>query len=61
MRGTSRAGSGEMSRGSDVAEGALPLRAILFEMMAGSTLEVPMVVEGSWMGRGLLLKGSCSL
>jgi len=47
MRGMSRAGSGEMFRGNDVTEGTLPLETILFEMMAGSTLETPMVVKES--------------
>jgi len=44
-----------------VAEGALPQRAVLFEMTAGSTLETPVVVKGSRMGRGLSSKGSSSI
>jgi len=57
----SRAGSGEMSRGCDVAEGTLPQWTVLLEMMAGSTLETPVVVEGARMGRGLSSKGSSSI
>jgi len=57
--GTSRAGSGEMSRGSEVAEWALPFGTVLFKVMVGATLEAPMVVESPWMGRGLSSKGSC--
>jgi len=57
----SRAGSGEMSRGYDVAERTLPQWTVLFEMMAGSTLETPMVVEDAWMGRGLSSKRSGSI
>jgi len=57
----SRAGSGEMSRGCDVAEGALPQGTVLFEMTAGSTLETPVVVEDPRMGWGLSSKGSSSI
>jgi len=42
-----RTGSGEMSRGSDVAEGTLPLRTVLFKVVVGSTLEATPVVKGS--------------
>jgi len=58
MKGVGRAGSGEMSRGRDAAEGTFSLRTVLFEMTAGSTLETLMVVEGSRVGRGLSSKGS---
>jgi len=61
MKGASRAGSGEMSRGRDVAEGTLPQWTVLFEMMAGSTLETLVVVEDARMGRGLSSKGSSSV
>ena len=44
-----------MSRGRDVAEGT---ETILFKVAAGSTLEALMVVEESWMKRGLSWKGS---
>ena len=37
----------EMSRGSDVAESALPLGTVLFKVMAGSTLEATPVVNGA--------------
>jgi len=56
----SRAGSGEMSRGRDVAEGTLPQQTVLFEMTAGSTLETPVMVKGSGMGWGLSSKRSSS-
>jgi len=48
VAGTCRAGSGEVSWSSDVAEGTLPLGTILFKVMAGSTLEATPVVKGSW-------------
>jgi len=35
-----------MSRGSDVGEGALPQRTVLFKVAAGSTLKAAPVVEG---------------
>jgi len=50
-----------MSRGRDVAEGTLPQGTILFEMAAGSTLETPMVVEDSRVGRSLSSDGSSSV
>ena len=59
-KGASRAGSGEMSRGCDVAEGTLPQQAVLFEMTAGFTLETPVVIEDARMGRGLSPKRSSS-
>jgi len=59
--GASRAGSGEMSRGCDVAEGTLPQWTILFEMTAGSTLETSVVIEDARMGRGLSPNGSSSI
>jgi len=61
MKGASRASRGEMSRGRDVAEGTLPEGTILFEMMAGSTLETPVVSKGPMVGRGLLSEGSSSV
>jgi len=57
----SRAGSGEMSRGCDVAEGTFPQRTVLFEMTAGSTLETPVVVEDPGMGWSLSSEGSSSV
>jgi len=57
----SRAGSGEMSRGCDVAEGTLPQWTVLFEMTAESTLETLVVVENAGVGRGLSLKRSSSV
>jgi len=60
-KGASRAGSGEMSRGSDVAEGALPRGTVLFKVMAGSTVETLMVDELPRMSRGLSSKGSSTL
>jgi len=57
----SRAGSGEMSRGRDVAEGTFPQWAVLFEMTAGSTLETPVMVEDSGVSRSLSLKRSGSV
>ena len=53
-----RAGSGKMSRGSDVTEGALPFRAVLFKVSVGATLETSVVMEDAGMGRGLSSKRS---
>jgi len=50
-----------MSKGRDVAEGALPQWTVLFEMTAGSTLETPVVIGVARMGRGLSSKGSGSV
>jgi len=53
-----RAGRGEVSRSSDVAEGTFPLGTVLFKVAAGSTLEALVVVKKPWVGRGLLSMGS---
>ena len=37
-----------MARGSDVTEGTLPLGAVLFKVVVGSTLEAMPVVKGTW-------------
>ena len=57
-KGASRAGSEEMSRGSDVAEGTLPFGAVLFKVLAGATLETSMMVEDPWVDWGLSSKRS---
>ena len=60
MKGVNRAGSGEMSRGRDVAEGTLPLRTVLFEMTARPTLETSVMVGDPGVDRSLPSKRSGS-
>ena len=53
-RGMSRAGSGGMSRGCDMAEGTLPEGTVLFKVAAGATVETAVVIEKSGVDRSLL-------
>jgi len=57
MGRTGRACEGEVSRGSDVAVGALPLRTVLFKVTVGSTLEATPVVKNPRVTKSSLRRG----